>query len=311
MAAVAQTNTYTAIGDREDLTDLIFIITPTETPVVSSMSEEMQTYRLHEWQTYALAATSTAGAIEGETISFTSGAARVRVGNYLHILSASVSVSDIQRLVNVAGVADEYAWELDQKTKILTRNLEATVIQSASASGASGTAPNMNGLQAVVTTNAATAGAVRDFTRAVYLAGMKVITDAGGNPDLLVAKNAVALDIADWPATIGGGTASAAVGTTPQDARSGAIYDGTWRTINDPWGTRTIKYDRVGILTATASGGVFALDTTRLRLGVLDRLHVSRAAKVGMSTDGWLQWGGTLNYGIETAHGTWRQLSNT
>ena len=311
MAAVTQTNTYTAIGDREDLTDLIFIITPRETPIVSSMREEPQHYRLHEWQSYALATVSTAGAIEGETISFTSGAVRTRLGNFLHILTASVDVSDIQRLVNVAGVDDEFSWELEQKTANLTRNLEAVVVQSASASGASGTAPNMNGLQAVITANDSTAGSVRDYTRAVHLAIMKTTTDAGGNPDLLVAKNAVAIDLADWPATIGGGTASASPAAFTQNAQGGAIYDGAWSTIHDPWGTRTIKFDRVGIPTATASGGAYLLDTARLYLAVLDRLHVVRAAKIGMSTSGWLQWGGTINYGIQTAHGVANQISNT
>lgn len=306
-----QTTTYTAVGDREDLTDMIYIISPTDTPIVSSITEKRASYRFHEWQTYSYAAQTTAGAIEGNTIAFASGAARTRTGNYISILTASVSVSDIQRLVNVAGVDDEWAWEMEQSLKRIANKLEVCVVQSASASGSTAAAIAMNGLQAAVTTTVLTAGSVRDYTRALHLSAMKAVTDQGGNADLIIAKNAVAIDLADWPATIGGGTASAAAAHVDIQPGGGAIYDGTWRTIHDPWGTRTIKYDRVGVPTATASAGVYLLASEQLAIAVLDRLHVVEAAKVGLSKDGWLQMASTLEFGNEAAHAQARQISNT
>ena len=57
MAIVSNTfQTYQAIGDREDLTDIIYNISPTDTPFMSSIGKEKATGVLHEWQTDALAA---------------------------------------------------------------------------------------------------------------------------------------------------------------------------------------------------------------------------------------------------------------
>ena len=52
MAIVTNTfQTYQAIGDREDLTDIIYNISPTDTPFMSSIGKEKASGVLHEWQT--------------------------------------------------------------------------------------------------------------------------------------------------------------------------------------------------------------------------------------------------------------------
>ena len=60
---------YTSIGVREDLSDVIYDISPTDTPIMSSIGKSKATNTLHEWQTDSLAAASTTNAlIEGVTI---------------------------------------------------------------------------------------------------------------------------------------------------------------------------------------------------------------------------------------------------
>ena len=56
------TNTYSrygAIGVREDLADVIYDISPTDTPIMSSIGKARATQANHEWQTDALAAATT------------------------------------------------------------------------------------------------------------------------------------------------------------------------------------------------------------------------------------------------------------
>ncbi len=48
-----------AIGNREDLSDVIYRIDPTDTPFMSAIERETATAINHEWQTQALAAAST------------------------------------------------------------------------------------------------------------------------------------------------------------------------------------------------------------------------------------------------------------
>ena len=59
--------TYEAIGNREDLSDVIYRIDPTETPFMSGIEKEKASAVAHEWQTQALAAASSANAqLEGD-----------------------------------------------------------------------------------------------------------------------------------------------------------------------------------------------------------------------------------------------------
>ena len=59
--------TYEAIGNREDLSDVVYRVDPTSTPFISAIETEKATGTFHEWQTQALAAVDTANAVlEGD-----------------------------------------------------------------------------------------------------------------------------------------------------------------------------------------------------------------------------------------------------
>lgn len=56
MAVVTNTfTTYAAIGQREDLSDVIDMISPTDTPFYSMLKKSKCSARFFEWQTDALA----------------------------------------------------------------------------------------------------------------------------------------------------------------------------------------------------------------------------------------------------------------
>jgi len=80
-------NAYDAIGQREDLTDVIYDISPTETPFMSSIGKTKATAVFHEWQTDSLsAATTNNAAVEGADASDATLSPTVRLGNYTQIL---------------------------------------------------------------------------------------------------------------------------------------------------------------------------------------------------------------------------------
>ena len=54
--------TDNVIGNREDLTDVLTNISPTETPFLSSIGRTRASGVFHEWQTDVLAAAASAGA---------------------------------------------------------------------------------------------------------------------------------------------------------------------------------------------------------------------------------------------------------
>jgi hypothetical protein len=73
--------TYQAIGNREDLTDMIYRIAPVDTPFVSGVEREKATATLHEWQTQDLATAATNAQLEGDDSATNSTTVTVRLNN--------------------------------------------------------------------------------------------------------------------------------------------------------------------------------------------------------------------------------------
>jgi hypothetical protein len=55
-------SSFTVVGIREDLSDVIYDISPQDTPIMSSIGKTKATNVFHEWQTDSLAAATTANA---------------------------------------------------------------------------------------------------------------------------------------------------------------------------------------------------------------------------------------------------------
>ena len=90
--------TYEAIGNREDLSDVIYRIDPTDTPFMTGIEREKATAVNHEWQTQALAAADTTNAqLEGDDAATTATTPTVRLGNICQISYKVPRVTGTQR----------------------------------------------------------------------------------------------------------------------------------------------------------------------------------------------------------------------
>lgn len=158
MAIVTSTFlTFSAKGIREDLTDIIYNIAPTQTPFMNSIGKSKATQTLHEWQTDSLAAASVTNAqLQGDDISsFDPVTATTRLGNNTQILRKTVIISDTQDVVKKAGRSSEVAYQVAKKLKELKRDIEATLTNNQQkGTGAATTAPQLAGLGSWVGTNA-------------------------------------------------------------------------------------------------------------------------------------------------------------
>lgn len=149
--------TYDRKGLRENLTDFIFNISPTETPFMSNAGRKAKvTATLHEWQTDLLANTDTTNAqIQGNDVTtFASQAATVRVGNYTQISAKTAIVADTVEAVDKAGRKSEMAYQLAKRSKELKRDMESIFLcaQGGSA-GNSGSAATLAAMLAWIKTN--------------------------------------------------------------------------------------------------------------------------------------------------------------
>jgi hypothetical protein len=196
--------TYTAIGMREDLSDVIYNISPTDTPFMSSVGKNKATATYHEWQTDSLDAAALGGAVEGADASSITASPTTRIGNRTQIFTKSVAVAGTLEAVDKAGRKSEKAYQLAKVSAELKRNIELTLLSNqVAATGNSSTARTLGGLQAWLNTNydgAGTAGSGgttarvegtnRTFTETILKTVVAEVYTAGGTPKVLMVNPA-------------------------------------------------------------------------------------------------------------------------
>ncbi len=155
MAIVANTfQTYQAIGRREDLSNTIYNISPTDVPFMSMIGRSKATNTLAEWQTDALDAAAANAQVEGDEYAFTAVTPTVRLGNYTQISRKTVVVSGSQQAGNNAGRDSEMALQLAKSSKALKRDMEKALTGNvAKAAGNASTARKLGGMETWISTN--------------------------------------------------------------------------------------------------------------------------------------------------------------
>ena len=199
--------TFTAIGMREDLSDVIYNISPTDTPIMSSIGKTSATAVYHEWQTDSLAAATTQAAVEGADATSATLSPTTRVGNYTQIIQKTIQVSGTLEKVNKAGRKSEKAYQLAKASAELKRDLETIITANQGKSaGTSTVARNMGSLLSWIKTNSdqgsggsaplvsgtstRTDGTQRTATEALLKTEIASIFDQGGSPKAVFVGSA-------------------------------------------------------------------------------------------------------------------------
>jgi len=101
------TNPGSGVSNREDLTDVLTILAPEETPVLSLANKSKATATFNEWTVDVLATPSSTGIQEGADISTYTDkfAGRARLGNYVQLFRRDYMVSQLQQAVESVGPA--------------------------------------------------------------------------------------------------------------------------------------------------------------------------------------------------------------
>jgi hypothetical protein len=147
--------TFAAVGNREDLSDIIYDISPTETPFLSGIPKIKANGTKHEWQTHTLTAASSSNAVlEGDDATTDAATTTSRVYNYRQISDKVARVTGTQDAVSKAGRRSEMAFQMEARMKEIKRDVEAALLENnASVVGNATTAPEVAGAQAWVRTN--------------------------------------------------------------------------------------------------------------------------------------------------------------
>lgn len=159
MALITNTGTrYDAYRSvREDLANVIYNISPTDTPFMSNIGKDKAKNTFSEWQTDSLASPDTSNAhVEGDDVSGTTDVLNYtnRVGNYAQISRKLVSTSGTVEALDKAGMRSLLAYQMAKKSSELKRDMEAILTSDQVAViGNDTTARKTAGLGAWIITN--------------------------------------------------------------------------------------------------------------------------------------------------------------
>jgi len=214
MSQTANTfDTFSAKGIRESLSNVIYNISPEETPFMSNIGRENVKNTYFEWQTDSLAAASTTNAqIEGDDVSsYDSTSATTRIGNYTQVSRKTLILSGTLESVDKAGRRSELAYQLAKRSAELKRDMESIMLCNQKADGGSSgvstalrktgsllafiksnTDKGTGGADPVYTTSPnatrtdATDANLRTFTETILKSVIQKVWAAGGTPKILM-----------------------------------------------------------------------------------------------------------------------------
>ena len=298
---------YDQVGIREDLSDLIGMVDPTETPAQSMILNEANTAKntTHDWQTQALAtANRDNAAITGDDTTLDAVTATVRINNRTQIFKRSFGVSGTAGAVETAGREEESDWQKLLKGRELKRDIEAMIlcnnalvvgndttarksrglgrfIAGTNADGTHGTGGSTAAIVAVDTATTVTAGTNRAISLALINSASQRAFANGGNPKYLVAPPTVKQSIG---ALMGSSGSVVPRYDSASKKAMTAIITGVDVFTSD-FGTVAIVADRfcVGGVTGDAKAAVFFIDPEYARVSYLRKIGSEKLAKTGDS----------------------------
>ena len=230
--------TYGAIGIREDLSNIIYNISPTDTPFLSGCGRGSADNTTFEWQTDELKTVAMNMQIEGNDYASTAATEPRRLTNYTQISATQVQSSGTAEAVDFAGRKSTQAYQLAKRAKEMKRDMEYMLLQgTAKVVGSSGTARETAAFSTWVgtndastsnvvaastgagitnsgastypdgTTNSATGGANTTTTIALINNVAERVWNLGGTPDTILCNGTVKGTISS--STVGGAVVAA------------------------------------------------------------------------------------------------------
>jgi hypothetical protein len=195
--------TFQATNIAEDVSDIINMVSPFDTPLQSMAKRTTAENSYTEWLIDALEAIDNANAnIEGDDATNDASTTPTRAGNYTQLMDKTFVISTTEQRVKKYAVSDEWSRQTVKKGKALKNDFESIMFQNqARVVGLAGTPQKMRSLPAWYVTNtsrgaagangstttAATDGTQRNFTEALFKTVIVACaTNAGEMPNTVM-----------------------------------------------------------------------------------------------------------------------------
>lgn len=291
MATATTSTVSNTSGLAEDFEDIIFNVSPTETPLLTMAKRKKATARYHQWQEDSLATASSNIAEEGADATYATAAGTTTLGNYCQISTKTVDISRTLDIVNKYGRKSEVAYQLMKRGKELKRDMEFTIARNQAS--ASTTARATAGWETMISGNLVRAnsaqttdysvrgfasaswtapedGSLVTFIEADLVSALGLAWDDGGDPSVIMMskKNKNLFN------------SFAGVATKYNEVKgtSQATITGASDVYVSSYGNHTVKLNRY-----QRDQVVFCLDPEYVSVAYLDGIKKTPMAKTGDS----------------------------
>lgn len=291
MATATTSTVSNTSGLAEDFQNVIFDISPTETPMLTLAKRTKASGRYHQWQEDSLAAASSNKAEEGADASYATAAGTTTLGNYCQISTKTVDISRTLDIVNKYGRKSEVAYQLMKRGKELKRDIEFTLCRNQASANATARATagwetmisgNLVRANAAQTTDysvrgfsaaswtAPEDGSLATFTEASLTSALGLAWDDGGDPSVIMMskKNK----------NLFNSFAGIATKYSEVKGKSQATISGAADIYVSSYGNHTVKLNRY-----MRDEAVFCIDPEYISVAFLDPMKKTPMAKTGDS----------------------------
>lgn len=296
MATAKTTTVSNTSGLAEDFEDVIFMVTPTDTPLLTLAKRKTASARYHQWQEDQLAAASSNIAEEGADGSYSTAPGTTTLGNYCQISTKTVNISRTLDIVNKYGRKSEVARELMKRGLELKRDMEFTIARNQASTNA--TARATAGWETMISTNLVRSNAAQttDYSVRGFSAASWTAPEDGSSVTFIEADLQSALGLA-W--TTGGDPsvimmskknknlfnsfAGVATKYTQVNGSTQANIIGASDVYVSNFGNHTVKLNRY-----MRDNAVFCIDPGYISVAYLDGIKKSELAKTGDTAGNYL-----------------------
>jgi len=166
----------------EDVTNIIYQITPEDTPFYNMIADRSSNSPKHEWQVRSLSTRADNATVEGASYTFAAPVLPTRAENLTQIVKKDVRISGTSQATARHAISDLVSDQMEQRMIEWKTDAEHALLRGSDASGnASDTARRMNGLLNAVTSNVSSVSG-ETITETIFNDLLQDVWDSGGKP---------------------------------------------------------------------------------------------------------------------------------
>ena len=263
--------TFDQVGKREDVEDIIYDISPTDTPMLTSIGTSTAGATLHQWLQDSLAPVATNANVEGADAGTASTVTQTTKTANTQIFDKVVQVSGTAEAVGTYGRTSDLAYAIAKAGKEIKRDIEHSFVGAGQAgtAGNSSTARQLTSAANQIssaTTN--TAGSNRALVESLILDVAQKVYEKGGDANMLQVTPSHSVTVAGFATASG----------RQRDFGSSTTVVNAVDILGTPFGTLSVVPNR--LLDANTA---LILDTEYWSRAVLRPMQTVVLAKTGDS----------------------------